>query len=230
MEAPLTRVRSRFDWSERAMQYRDRRSGRFVPRAEIRSALDLAIQSAQETARGVAIRAQDARGEGASLLRWQREAQQMAQDAILASVALERGGWAQMRPSDYGRAGRLIREEYARIERLAEQIARRETVLDGRFIQRTTATVRAGRRAYHASEAAHMLARGFDEEAYLRHAQDSCQSSPKTGRMGCVERERAGWQPIGHLPNIAETVCGANDLCTKNYRNSRTGEMISGAR
>jgi hypothetical protein len=230
MEAPLTRVKSRYDWSERSMQYRDRRSGRFVPRAEIRDALDAAIESAQESARMIAIRMQDARatGEGAALQRWQHEAQQMARDAVLASIALERGGWAQMRPSDYGRAGRILREEYARLERLAEQIARRELPLDGRFIQRTTAAARACRRAYHASERASMIGKGFDRERYLLHAQDSCETGK--GRIGCVERAAAGWRPIGELPGIGYARCGTNCKCSTSYSNSATGQTISGGR
>lgn len=218
----IEEVRSRFRWDERALQYRSRRTGRFVPRQQVRRVLDETLDAITSEMTGLSRQLQDGT---LSLARWQQQMQGYVRDLHLLSVAAERGGWGQMRLEDFGRVGRILRDEYERLRTFARQIADGTQALDGTLLNRTRLYGQAGRVSYHLSERARMAARGFDEARRVLSPADHCRASDGP-RPGCVEEAAKGWVSIGEVVPIGAANCLTNCRCYVEYRNTATGEVV----
>lgn len=203
-----------FAWDPRSQRYRDARTGRFLPRKAIRAAMDGALGSAQKRVRALADQLRDG---GSSLQDWQIQTAQSLKEIHLYSAALAKGGWDQMSPADFGRVGNVLRDQYGYLRNLAVAIAG-GLLLDGRFGQRMTMYVQAGRATYHRTERAEMALRGFNEERNLRSAADSC--------AGCLAASASGWVPIGTLTPVGSRDCMSNCRCALEYRSISTGETL----
>jgi hypothetical protein len=59
------------------------------------------------------------RGRQVSLADWEVGMRRVVKNTHLNAIALERGGWANMTPADYGRAGQIIREQYGYLKGFA---------------------------------------------------------------------------------------------------------------
>ena len=236
MEPALVRppraLGGRYVWDARLPKgrFRDTTTGRFVSWDAVRSVLDQTLASAEDGLLREAARLQS--GE-INLAEFQRFFEPEIKRIHLASYALERGGWAQMTQSDYGRLGRILFNpnatsdpntwgQYQFARRLFEQVADGSQPLDGRFLSRVSLYVKAGRKTYHRAETLYMVQAGYTEERYLLNPADHC--TDKDGPLGgCVERAEASWQPVGTYGNIGELNCRANCKCSKQYRNPGTG-------
>lgn len=192
---------SPYRWNERAGRYINS-AGRFVTRAEIRSALDGAIQSAQGTIRSLA---EQLRTGQISLAEWQISMAQEIKSAHLASAAVARGGFAQLTQSDLGRAGQLIRRQYEYLGNFARQIERGEVVLDGRFLNRAALYGEAPRATYHVFDSLEQAQHGYEWEENVLNAAESCAE--------CIAETERGRVPIGELIPIGARTCLANCKC-----------------
>lgn len=201
---------SLFRWNARSGRYVDARTGRFVSQTTVRAELDHALVQASRETRALAERL---RSRTISLRRWELEMRRQVRRAQLYSAAAAKGGWAQMDPADFGRAGREIRDQYAYLKRFARQIRSGQQPLDGRFLQRTELYVEAGRTTYHATELADARRRGRTETRNVLHPADHCE-----GAGSCVEQSGRGWVPIGSLLPIGRRLCLARCKCTVEYR------------
>lgn len=128
---------------------------------------------------------------------------------IQAAIA-GRGGVRRMRPTDYGRVGRQLRDEYAFLRQFAQDVA------DGKL---TTAQIaaRANLYANHAqvsfwrARRATRLDAGFTQERRRLGVAEHCPD--------CQGYAAQGWQRIGTLPEPGvDSVCRANCKCTLEYR------------
>ena len=204
---------TRYRWNEGAGRYIGSR-GRFVSGSAVRGALDEFVDG-QATAMGNLTGM--LRDGSISLADWQRAMMEQVKQTHLASVAAQRGGWAQLTQADYGRAGQRIRQQYEYLRNFAQEIADGTQPLDGRAVQRTRLYGQAGRNTYHLSERTDMERRGFDEERnILDPAAKHCQS--------CIDETARGWVSLGALVPIGERTCNMNDRCSVEYRNSATCE------
>jgi hypothetical protein len=174
----------------------------------VRGAIDDYIDS---TGRDMRSLAEQLRNREISIAQWQREMESHIARVHLANAAAARGGWDRMRQSDYGRVGRLVRDEYAALRGFARQI-QDGIPLDGRFTNRVNQYVQAGRHSYHIFDRREQRARGMDDERSILHARDSCD--------GCLSAAARGWQPIGTLPLPGERDCRRNCHCTMRYRSA----------
>lgn len=199
---------SRFRYNAAAGRYVDK-AGRFVAQAAVREALDAAITA---QSRLMAKLAGDLRSGRISRKRWLLEMRQAVKSVHLTSAALAKGGWAQMAPADYGRAGRAIRDQYAYLRRFEQQIAA-GLPLDGRFLARIQLYVEAGRGTYHATERAEQERRGRRQERNVLNPADHCE-----GAGSCVAETARGWVTIGRLIPIGQRLCRARCKCTLEYR------------
>ena len=198
-----------FRWSARASRYVDAR-GRFVPRADVRRALDAAVDASG--ARMVALTKQ-LQARTVTLADWQAGMREAIKDGHLAATAAARGGWAQMAPADILAAGREIGAQYRYLQRLAEGIASGAVPVDGRLTQRARLYGGAARATYAATDRREQAERnGAREERNVRAAGDSCAS--------CVAATAAGWVPVGtlSLPGSYARDCKANCRCRLDYR------------
>ncbi len=186
-------------------RYRDERSGRFVSGATVRRELDRYLD-ANDPARSLA---GALRRREINVADWEIGMRRHIKNTHLNAIALERGGWANMRPSDYGRAGQIIREQYGYLKRFAGQIADGTQKLDGRLDVRAGLYTQAGRESFYKSKHAN-LREGVDMVRSIRHARDSCRE--------CIDLEgkwfRVG-DPAYKLPG--DRICSKNCHCSEAY-------------
>ena len=72
----------------------------------------------------------------------------------LNAIAMERGGWANMTPSDFGRAGQIIRKQYGYLRNFGREIASGKQRLDGTLGRRAQLYTAAGRNSLYRSKQA----------------------------------------------------------------------------
>ena len=214
----LLETATRFTYNAAAGRYRSKSTGRFVSGAQVRQGIDQFVDG--QSSLMVDLGRQLQAGE-ISLSEWQTSMMQQIKDIHLASVAAQRGGWAQMTPADYGRAGRYIRDQYGYLRDFADQIADGTQRLDGTLLRRIRLYGQAGRHTYHLAERADMIRRGFTHErSVLDPAAQHCE-----GERSCTEQAAKGWQKIGDMLPIGERICNMNDRCHVEYRNEDTEEV-----
>jgi hypothetical protein len=214
-------------------------NGRVASWATVRSWLDGYIESAREEASAVADAVIDGR---LTLAEAELRMRDITASAHIAAAVLERGGFAQMSPADYGRVGRRLfnpaapdtpegREgwgQYQYLRGLFRDVEAGKQPFDGNLVRRLTAYVDSSRHTYHVLELRHMRALGFDEAKRIRHAQDSCtdREGARYGRRGCRELAAQGWMPIGEMVPIGGAACWHQCRCGTAYRNTATGVTI----
>lgn len=204
-----------FTWDRRSQRYRGP-DGRFVSSSQIRSVLDRTLANTRDRIEDLAYQLQ--RGD-VSIDQWLVEMRSAVKDVQLYSTALAKGGWAQMTQADFGRVGRIVRDQYVYLDRFVADIMAGYP-LDGRFIRRASMYVESGRRTYYDVLDRLMVDRGFDQERSRLNPADHCDE--------CVWQDRLGWQKIGDMIPIGERTCLSNCKCFKQYRNSTTGQVIAG--
>ena len=209
---PLT---PQYLWNERAGQYTNRKTGRFVSRQVIRDQLDNVIDASSQVMRAVS---QQLRDGDISLAEWQTQMMQQIKTTHLAGGAMQRGGWQQMTQADFGRVGQIVRREYDFLRIFAEQISSGEQKLDGTLARRAGLYGQQGRPTYLAFWDSTAAQRGFDEERSVLQPAEHCTE--------CISEDAKGFQPIGQMIPIGSRICRSNDRCVKEFRNSQTGETL----
>lgn len=154
------------------------------------------------------------------------EFQLALRDAIantnIAGAALAKGGWAQMTPSDYGKAGAAIKKQYGGIKAWGKRGLREfmtdlesgKQKMDGSFVNRALQYVKSGNHTYEDVRRGEVKEAGLTQERSVRHKSDSC--------PGCLAATAAGWVAIGTLPLPGERDCFSNCGCTMDYRQSKS--------
>lgn len=195
-----------FEWNDRAGRYVGP-GGRFVSTRAVREALNHATERAGQRMAEASTALRDGR---ISLRDWQMTMRREVKNVTLYSSASVKGGWAQMGPADFGRAGQRVREQYKYLDRFAAQIASGEVPTDGRMINRASLYGKSGRQTAQLFERVEKKARGMTEERSLITAADNC--------AGCLQEESRGWVPIGELVPVGSRECSHNCGCDIEYR------------
>ena len=149
-------------------RYRDER-GRFVASSTVRRELDRYLDNS-DPAKALA---EALRGRQLSVADWEVAMRRHVKNTHLNAIALERGGWANMTPADYGRAGQIIREQYGYLKGFAADIASGKQRLDGTLGVRARLYSQAGRNSLYRSKAANMSDRVTHQRS-IRGKRDSC--------------------------------------------------------
>ncbi len=202
-------------WNERAAQYTNRKTGRFVSRQVIRDQLDNVIDASSQVMRAIS---QQLREGDISLAEWQTQMMQQIKTTHLAGGAMQRGGWQQMTQADFGRVGQIVRREYDFLRTFAEQIASGEQKLDGTLARRAGLYGQQGRPTYLTFWDSTAAQRGFDEERSILQPAEHCTE--------CISEDAKGFQPLGQMIPIGRRICRSNDRCLKEFRNSQIGEIL----
>lgn len=108
------------DYGWNGTRYFDRDTGRFISSSAVRDALESVMDAS--AIRMNIITEQLTRGE-ISLANWQTSMMQNIKIIHTNAAIAANGGFAQMTQSDWGFAGRLIRTQYERLDKFAQQIA-----------------------------------------------------------------------------------------------------------
>ena len=196
-------------------RYRDATTGRYASGATVRRELDRYLDTA-DPAKALA---EALRGRQVSVADWEVAMRRHIKNTHLNSIALERGGWANMTPADYGRAGQIIREQYGYLRGFAGDIASGKQKLDGTLGVRATLYSQAGRESFYRSKQAN-LAQGLDMVGSIRHARDSCRE--------CIDLD-GKWFKVGDpaykLP--CQRICNKRCHCSERYGSMAADGAIS---
>ena len=149
-------------------RYRDER-GRFVASSTVRRELDRYLDNS-DPAKALA---EALRGRQVSLADWEVAMRRHVKNVNLNAIALERGGWSNLTPSDFGRVGQIVREQYAYLKGFAADIASGKQRLDGTLGTRAKLYSQAARTSLYKSKAANMSG-GVTHQRSIRSARDSC--------------------------------------------------------
>jgi len=182
-------------------------NGRLIGRAEVRRAIDVAIRNADQQARSLAD--QYRRGE-LSLGAWEREMRTLVKNTHTLNAAAAKGGFDQLTPADYGRVGRIVRDEYNHLSGFAGEVAAGFQRTDGTMNSRAMLYTRGGRRTYELTQRSVARDTGHSEEKSILAPADHCAQ--------CVEQAALSWQPIGRLVPPGARTCLSNCKCELTYR------------
>ncbi len=181
----------------------ERSQGRPLPR----SALDRTITRG---AKDVSAQANALRSGDIALSDWQLSMADMVIMMQLASGIMAAGGLDRLNDDDREIIEDNRETQLGYLLAFALAIQSGEQKMDGRLARRSMMYAFAGRGVYHDVERERVRVSGFTEERRIRTARDSC--------TDCVDFENRGWQPIGSLPRIGESICLVNCLCFFEYR------------
>jgi hypothetical protein len=200
-------------WYADDLSYRDGR-GRMVSDADVRTAVErIAGAMADDMAR---LTSQFRAGEMTQAA-W-RDA--MANDVKLVHLAASmaaNGGRAAMTASDWGFAGRIVRDQYAFLRGFADQVAAGTAGTDQQIEKRARMYATSARLTYEATRDRAAEAAGFDQEMnVLGGTEHSCEECPALSDQG--------WVPAGTLPPIGSRSCGLGCGCTIAHRRSAVKE------
>jgi len=192
-------------------RYRDER-GRFVASSTVRRELDRYLDTA-DPAKALA---EALRGRQVSLADWEVGMRRVVKNTHLNAIALERGGYANLTHSDYGRAGQIIREQYGYLKGFAADIASGKQRLDGTLGVRAKLYSQAARTSLYKSKAANMRLE-VTHVRTRRSARDSCRQ--------CLDLDGKVFRindPSFPLPG--QRICRANCQCHLEYLSMGEGD------
>lgn len=182
-------------------------SGRFVPQSAITKEMERVIGGAKGEMQSFSRQLQAG---SISLQEWYDGMRSNMKIIHNLDAAIAKGGWAQMTQSDWGAVGQLTRQQYQFLNNFALQIANGTQSLDGRFIVRSGMYADAARGTGEDMKRRDAGNRGFTEERRVLGVADHC--------TDCLEFSARGWQPIGTLPRIGDSLCKTNCHCHFEFR------------
>lgn len=207
MTLPAAPVPSSYRWNETAGRYVDP-AGRFVKFTDVRDALESIMDASRERMHSLTQQLAD---QSISLAEWQSGMMQQIKISHVAASAAANGGWAQMSASDWGAAGHIIRDQYDYLRNFAREIASGDQPLDGRALVRTDLYGDAARGTFEEMRRRYeRINNAMEEERRVLGEADHCDDF--------LEYAALGWQPIGTLPQIGDSVCITRCHCTFEYR------------
>lgn len=196
-----------YGWRPKSGRYVNLATGRIVAAAEVRRALDVALDRSTSEVQRLSRELVNGR---VTLAEWQLGVARQLKNAHHASAALARGGWAQMTAQDQGRLGPRVKEQYHYLANFAAQIESGQQRLDGTFLRRVTLYTQAPRGTYHDYETRGKQEQGYTECRNELGAADHCE--------GCLAETARGWVPIGSLIPIGSRQCLSSCRCSLVYR------------
>jgi len=195
-----------YTWSHEAGRYRSSATGQFVARRRIAELLDAQINSA--SARYAELTTAFYEGRVSSTV-WVEQMRTEQRRLTLQNEALGAGGWDRLGPTQWGRAGRDLRDQYAKIAGTAQDI------VDGKI---TLAQALARANEYAGATRAHFYQ--AESETVQRSASNMIVIERRVLGSGgktckdCVEFYEMGWQIMGVLPPpCKDSICGGNCKC-----------------
>lgn len=195
-------------------RYVNAATGRLVSWNDVRGAMERRIsgsrQRVNQIGRSLAV------GD-ISLADWQTQMRDELKIIHTMAGAIGKGGWQNMTQADWGAVGQISREQYGYLQRFAidietgrQPITRPDGTPNGQFLRRADMYSQAGRGTQAQIERRTANQSGATEERRVRVASDSCET--------CISEAAKGWQPLGTLRRIGDTVCKTNDRCYFEYR------------
>jgi len=197
-------------------RYRDTETGRFIKSASVRAELDRYLDASDDAARALA---RALRNREVSLADAELLFRRQIKNVHLNAVALERGGWLNLTPRDYGLAGQRIRYNYGKARDMFKQIADGTQRLDGTLDWRMNLYAQAGRETFHRSKHNNLGTNGPTHVRSRRHARDSCRDClDLDGRIFAIG------DPAYRLPGQRQ--CLSNCRCSETFLRLDDGDYL----
>ena len=204
-------------------RYRDTSTGRYISAQSVRrDVARLADTAGRDVARQLTTALKDGR---IGLAEWQVGMARAVKNVNYAAVASASGGVNNMTAVERGRAGAIIKQQYAYLRDFAKQIESGEQKLDGRAMRRAEMYMDAAKGSFHEQKRA-----GFAEShagavvmvRSHRHKRDSCRS--------CVGLD-GKWFTMNspeYIP-VGRRECNVNCGCTEELGTLTADGTIEGA-
>lgn len=211
--------RRSYTFSDRTGRYRGP-DGRFIRQREIRAGVDRMINDS-----GVRIKAlaESLRARAINVGEWEARMRAEISALHVAAATAAKGGRDQMSQADYGRVGRLVRDQFDFLRARVDAIVSGKQSMDATLSARAMLYAEAARPTHEAILSLEMATRGFTEE---RNVLDR-EAKHCVGPGSCPEQTARGWMPVGSLVPLGQRLCGPNDQCSLQYRNPATGEIAA---
>lgn len=201
----LDQVRSEFVWDKDSLRYRRASTGRFVKADDVRAALRRVVDASRRAVTRLAASLNNGTiGVGA----WQAAMERAVKDMHLAATAAGKGGFGAMTARDYGLAGARLRLHYEALERFARDVeAGRITPARTRWRAELYAKAAVGVYENSRREAAQGV---MTHERRVLGVAEHCRD--------CIAAAALGWQPLGTLPRIGQSICRAACKCRFRFK------------
>ena len=196
---------SKFKWSESRRRYVYASNGRLVPETRIRAGLQSAIDASKATIDGFT---QDLIAGRINAAEWSLRMREEIRNGHRAAALLANGG--KLNPSALGKLGATVRAQYEYLSRFSAAIQNGEVALDKRLSARAQMYAQAVLPSYENQVRARERRAGTRQERRVLSPVESC--------VDCIEYARRGWQLIGTLPQIGDSICRVNCHCRFEYR------------
>lgn len=200
---------SGYSWDKGAGIYRTP-GGDPVPLASVHDALGQVAERAADRMGEVSGRLQAGT---ATIDEWHTVMASEMKTMHTTATALANGGWGQTSQSAWGRAGNILKGQYAYLRGFANDLASgREPVDGGRFMARASMYASGAHGAYENERRVERVdASAQWERRYLSDV-ENCD--------GCLAQADIGWAPVGTLDEIGDEECMANCRCWFEYADS----------
>lgn len=206
MVVPI-QLTSGYIWNATAGRYINSSTGQFVSFAAVRDALEVVMEAARGNMHSLT---EQLIGGQISLAEWEAGMMEQIKISHVAASASANGGWAQMSQADWGATGQLIRRQYDFLRNFASEIASGQQPLDGRALVRADMYGQAARSTFEQMRRRYeRISNGMEYERRVLGVADHCDD--------CLDAAELGWQPIGTLPAIGDSVCKTNCHCSFEY-------------
>ena len=127
-----------------------------------------------------------------------------------AAMTLVKGGRDNITQSDWGYEGSLLKKQYAYLNNFAKDIqSNPDAWSNKRLDTRMNLYKESAYAAMEDMQRRNMEQNGYTQERRVLAQVDNCDD--------CIEYAGMGWQPIGTLPAIGDSVCITNCKCEFEY-------------
>jgi len=199
---------ARFLYDAATGRYRYAASGRLVPEARIRAAVDEVLAA---TTRQMVAWTQQVQAARLPLIEWERQMQGELRRAANAVAIVASGGRGSLDYATRGLLGAWLSGQYVYLGGFVRDIEAGRQPRDGRLLSRAQLYGEAPRGLYQEIVRRQARGRGLEQErSVLGPAERHCSQ--------CPDLAARGWQPIGTLPPPGSRACLSRCKCYLEFR------------
>lgn len=203
---------SRLTFDRRTRNYRDDKTGRFIPYDTVRDVIDADIDETKVIMLTTARRLRDG---DITIGEWRTLMAGHIKSLHLAEMAAAKGGFHCLTKSDYGRVGFYLKGEYKALNNFANDLQADPSIIVDeakrrmKFEHRVELYAEAGRGTYEGIRTVEDAKAGYRwEENILEPTAHHCKKYPS-----CPDMTAMGVVQIGTLVRIGKRSCGPKCRC-----------------
>lgn len=172
--------RSTIVYNRRSGRFRDSETGQFVPQSRVLLEIDRERVRTTTRLQGLARRLAN---QSITLGEWQQQSGQIIKDSHLRMAMMGAGGRSQMSSRHWGVLGRLLRDEYERLDRVAEQVKNGQFT-QSQLLKRMEKYAGTTELSFHTADKLTKSRDGFEGMRSLDPASRHCPSCPAYSTNG----------------------------------------------